>query len=119
MPTRKTQSKNTSISEYEEQKAFVQYLEIKGYKFSALPLDTFTKSWSVRMKNKAIGVRAGVPDLMIIVKNNLIFIELKRTKGGVLSEYQKEWNKELNNCNGIFAYVANGCDEAIKIIESI
>lgn len=113
-------TKNTQqLSEYEEQKLLVQYLELKCYKFSALPLDTFTKSWSVKMKNKAIGVRAGVPDLMIIIKSQLIFIEMKRTNGGVVSEFQKDWIDKLNKCDGISAYVCKGYEEAKKIIESL
>jgi len=104
------------LLENEEQKLLVKYLELKGYKFSALPLDTFTKSWSVKMRNKSIGVRAGVPDLMVIKENRLIFIEMKRSNGGVLSDYQKEWIKELNKCNKVEAYVCKGYEEAIEII---
>ncbi len=118
MPNKKTLRQNQCLSEYEEQKLLVKYLELKGYKFSALPLDTFTKLWSVKMKNKAIGVRAGVPDLMIIVKSKLIFIELKRTKGGVVSEFQKDWLEKLNKCVGISAYVCRGYEEAKNIIEN-
>jgi hypothetical protein len=119
MLIKKTSSDNLCLSERQEQELLVRYLEIKGYKFSALPLDTFTKSWAVKMKNKAIGVRPGVPDMMIIVKSKLIFIELKRTKRGVVSDFQKDWLEKLNKCDGISAYVCKGYEEAKNIIESI
>ena len=119
MLKKKTPSQNQCLSERQEQELLVKYLEIIGYMFSALPLDTFTKSWAVKMKNKAIGVRPGVPDLMVIVKSKLIFIELKRTKGGVVSDFQKDWIERLNKCDGISAYVCKGADEAINIIEKM
>lgn len=70
------------------------------------------------------GVRAGVPDLLCIVPrpdgtNNLVFIELKRTKGGIVSEEQRDWVAALNLCIGVGAYVAKGADEAIKIIDDL
>lgn len=107
------------LSEDDEQKLLVQYLELKGYKFSALPLSTFTKSWAVKMKNKAMGVRAGVPDLMVIVKNKLIFIEMKKVKVGRLSPLQKEWIEALNECDRVKAFTCWGFDEAKKLIENL
>ena len=105
------------LTEDEEQKLFVEWLEYQNIKFSALPMSTFTKSWAVKNRNKAMGVRAGVPDLMLIIKNILIFIEMKRTKGGQVSEYQKEWIDRLNKCDGVSAYVCYGFDEAKKVVE--
>jgi len=109
---------NKILSEQQEQEQLVKWLEYKHFKFSALPLSTFTKSWAIKIKNKKMGVRAGVPDLMVIVKNQLIFIEMKKTKGGVVSEFQDSWIKELNNCNGVKAFVCNGFEEAKKVINA-
>jgi len=82
---------NNSMQEEQiEQEALVKYLELKHIKFSALPLSTFTKSWGVKIRNKMMGVRPGVPDMMLIIKNKLLFIEMKRKKGGVVSQAQKE-----------------------------
>ena len=75
--------------EYEEQKLVVKYLELKHIKFTAIPNSTFTKSWSVRVRNKVSGVRPGLPDLFMIINSIGIFIEMKRKKGGVVSEEQK------------------------------
>jgi hypothetical protein len=105
------------LTEQQEQELLVEWLETRGYKFSALPLSTYTKSWAIKMRNKKMGVRAGVPDLMVIVKNQLIFIEMKREKRSVTSDFQKDWIEALNKCNGVGAFVCKGFDEARALIE--
>lgn len=48
----------------------------------------------------------------------LVFIEMKRRKGGVTSENQKKWIKTLNEA-GVQTVVCKGSDAAIEFIESI
>ena len=48
---------------------------------------------------KMQGVRSGRPDIEIITDNKIIFIELKRLNGGVVSKNQREQIKELNKFN--------------------
>lgn len=103
--------------EYEEQKLVVHYLEVIGAKFSSIPNSTYTKSFAQKAINTASGLRPGLPDLFIIIKNNPFFIEMKRRKGGVVSADQLEWISAINKCNGIKAYVCNGFDEAKTIID--
>lgn len=103
--------------EFNEQCAFVQWLELKGYKFSAIPHSTFTRFPAVRRKNMELGVRPGLPDLLIIVNSALIFIEMKREKGGQVSKFQKSWIQELNKLNNIYAFVCQGADDAIRTVE--
>lgn len=114
-------SKNTpTLLEDDEQKLLVEWLEKtrKDIKFSALPFSTFTKSWAVKTRNKQLGVRAGVPDMMLVVKNQLIFIEMKRKKVGVVRPNQQEWIDALNAC-GVKTFVCYGYDEAKEVIELI
>jgi len=66
--------------------------------------------------NKAMGLRPGLPDLFIILKNKPFFIEMKRKKGGVTSDSQKDWIDALLKAN-IPAYICNGFEEAKKIID--
>lgn len=99
-----------------EQRIFVQWLEIKKLKFTAIPNSTYTKSIQQKMKNKYMGLRAGLPDLLVIVSNQVIWIEMKRVKGGVVSATQKAWIEALNDA-GTPAYVCAGADEAIKVVE--
>lgn len=110
-------------TEYEEQCKFVQYLEIlkkKGAikRFTAIPNSTYTKSWSQKHKNKASGLRSGLPDLFILTPNGSLFIEMKRTKGGTTSATQKEWIKDLND-SGIPTKVCKGYDEAVEFLNEI
>jgi len=102
--------------EYEEQKIVVKYLELIGAKFTAIPNSTYTTSPAQKAMNTAMGLRSGLPDLFIIIKEKPFFIEMKRKKGGVLSENQKEWIDKINK-TGIKAYVCNGFEEAKEIID--
>jgi len=68
---------------------------------------------------KRMGYTAGTPDLMIFEarkKYHALFIEMKKTKGGVVSENQKAFLKKLNE-NGYKAVVCHGAQEAISEIE--
>lgn len=68
----------------------------------------------------AEGVRAGIPDLMLAIpKNNYhgLFIEMKKRKGGVLSDLQKEMLIVMRN-QGYAAYVCNGFEIAKHLIET-
>ena len=68
---------------------------------------------------KAEGVSAGVPDICIPVPNKKyhgLYIEMKRQKGGRVSEKQKEWIDRLNSL-GYLVVVCRGFDEAREVIE--
>ena len=115
--------KNTTDLETVEQERVVEHLKElldKGdiLNFSALPLSTYTKSWSQKRKNKSQGVRKGVPDLLVIHKNGQLYIELKRKKGGNTSTEQKRWIAQLNE-TGAIAVVCKGSDEAIAVINEV
>lgn len=110
--------KSDMNTEDTDQKLLVSYLELlHDVKFTHIPNSTFTKSWGVKMRNKALGVRAGFPDLVIIIRNKFFCIEMKREKGGVLSPVQKEWINALKNAN-IPVHVCKGFDEAKKVVDS-
>lgn len=100
-----------------EQANFVQWLEIKGFKFTSIPNSTFTKSWKQKMKNRRVGLRAGFPDLVIIAKGRFMCVEMKRVKGGVLSAFQKEWIEDLRQA-GVAVGVCKGAEEAIAFVQS-
>jgi hypothetical protein len=109
-----------------EQEHFVNWLKIKRLTHSSIPNSTFTRSWKQKAKNKREGLNPGLPDLLVIIpkersnkkKALMVFIEMKRVKGGVLSEHQKEWIEEINKVENVGAYVAKGAYEAISIIKS-
>jgi hypothetical protein len=121
-PIRKSKP-NTSPLEEVDQKECVKYLEKlqkQGVKilFSATAQSTFTKSFGIMAKNKALGVRRGVPDLLIIINDTLVFVELKRRTGGTVSQEQKDWNKALNDA-GEYAYICKGSDKFKTLIQKM
>ena len=112
--------------EEEEQTTLVEYLELKGYKFSAIPNSTWTSSWKQKAKNKRVGLRAGLPDLLVIVPTKygfpkVVFIEMKRKNGTAknLSIEQHEWLEALKCCSGIEAFWSAGAEKAIEYIQQI
>lgn len=106
--------------EIDECVTFAEWLELKGFKFSHLAQETFTRNWGTKMKNKRMGVKAGVPDYLIIIpEKGLIFVEMKRQKGGTVSPEQEDWITELNKLPGVEAVVCKGCDAAIEFIDTI
>ena len=78
------------------------------------------KSPAAAIKFKREGLRSGVPDLFLPVPQNGfsgLFIEMKRTKGSVISKEQLAWFELLDkNCYSCF--ICRGADEAIEAIKS-
>lgn len=99
-----------------EQANFVQWLEIKGYKYTAIPNSTYTKSWKQKAKNTRMGLRAGFPDMVVIAEGIFMAIEMKRVKNGALTPAQKDWVEALTKAN-IPAAVCKGVDEAIAFVQ--
>lgn len=67
---------------------------------------------------KAEGRKSGVPDICLPVAKggyHGLYIELKRTRGGAVTEAQRGWLKALERC-GYRAEVCRGCEEAKKTI---
>lgn len=105
-------------TEAEEQIMVVQYLEMRGHKFTAIPNETGgsmeAKRRAIRLKRQ--GVRKGLCDLLAIVNGTLIGIEMKRQHGGVLTKEQQEWLDALNAA-GVRAKKCDGAKAAIEFIK--
>lgn len=120
--------KPTYPSEHDEQVAFVQFLDMLGLRYTSVPNSTWTKSWSQKAKNHAEGLRAGFPDLIVLIPpsrsndgiGHLVCPEMKKRKGGTVSQVQKEWIAALNDLNSpsIDAAVCHGATEAIELVMS-
>ena len=107
--------KQTYPLEKEEDAIFAQWLQYAGLKFSHISNEATTVQ--AIMRNKRIGVNSGVPDFIVITRQGLLFVEMKRVKGGVVSESQKEWITCLNAVKGVEAIVAKGAKEAIAFVK--
>jgi hypothetical protein len=109
---------NVTPTEDIEQRIVVDYLRIRGIPHWRTPNETYTKSWSQKAKNKALGVSPGICDLFVALEGiGLLGLEMKRTKGSVTSQAQKDWIKILNTIPGIEARICKGANEAISFIE--
>ena len=67
---------------------------------------------------KAMGVKAGVPDIFLPVARkgyHGLFIEMKRLRGGRLSDAQRGWIEALKRC-GYRAEVCHGWEAASEVI---
>ena len=111
-------------TEYDEQCAFVDWMEIKGLRFTAIPNATYTESWTQKAKNKRMGLRPGLPDLLVVVpaeKSNtggaaLLFVEMKRQKGGKVEDSQEAWLATLNQVKNVEGKICRGFDEATAFV---
>lgn len=113
-PVRKVGARTTALSEHYEQREFVAWFRkaYPGVRIFAIP----NGGWRSRLtaaRLKAEGASPGVPDLFIPAW--LVWIEMKRSKGGRLSDKQKDWREYLLSIGHTFI-LANGKQEAIDAI---
>ena len=113
----------TNPPEEAEQLALVQWLELHKIKYTHVPNEGKHKV-QYRVKQKRLGVKAGVPDLLIFdpppayPDNFGTAIELKRRKGGTVSLEQSMWLNDLRD-RGWAVAVCRGATEAIEFLESL
>jgi hypothetical protein len=97
-----------------EQINFVQWLDEQGMPYTAIP----SKSIKSKLINKAMGLRRGFLDMVVVIPNKkVLFIEMKRIKGSTTSKEQKEWVKLLNGVNPDSAVVCKGFEEAKEYVK--
>ena len=94
------------LSEHVEQREFVSWFRKThpGVRIFAIPNGGW-RGLAAGARLKAEGVSAGVPDLFI--PEWRVWVEMKRAKGGILSEKQKGWRDYLIGC-GYTVIVAHG-----------
>jgi len=120
-------SHNSSLyvpKEYSEQKAVFQWAKLRENEHPELKGLFHCPNGGARDEKtgalmKAIGTKPGVCDLLLLVSRGTyhgLAIELKRQKGGTLTQNQKKWINRLNR-NGYCAVVCYGAKEAIAKIE--
>jgi len=111
---------NETPTEQSESEAFSTWLTMKGLRHHHGNDNMYTKSWGQKRKMKSAGFSKGYPDFTIVVQHRgLVFVEMKRVKGGVTSQYQKDWIDALNGLGGVEARVCKGSEDAINFISEI
>lgn len=129
------QKKRKINHEHYEQVKVVRFLEQQKsygniYRFTANVRETYTGSYFQNNYNQAAGVRAGLPDLLILAPGKIIFIELKRPKTilqngcvgaspSTIKPEQLHWLADLNKYECcVVAQICYGACEAINFISS-
>lgn len=110
---------NTTPTEHAEQVALMQLVSLHLGRWPELRLlyaipNGGHRHIAVAKKLAAEGVRPGVPDLCLPVARggyHGLYVELKRTKGGAVSDVQGDWHKALVH-EGYAVVVCYGCDQA-------
>ena len=102
-------------TEHEEQRELVKWFRqsFDGVRIFAIP-NGGARSITTAAKLKVEGVSAGVPDLYVPAWK--LWIEMKRTKGGVVDKAQKDWHEYLTAIGDV-VIVCRGADEAKRMIE--
>ena len=110
-------------TEDEEQMALINWARMQERRCPALKLLFHIPNGGSRGKAeagrfRAMGVKSGVPDLFLPVARggyHGLFIELKRTKGGRVSQEQEFWLRALR-VTGYAAEVCHGWEDAAQVI---
>lgn len=109
--------------EQHEQAALFEWAEYQKGKYPELELMYASANGGKRhiktaVELKRTGVKSGVPDICLPVSRagyHALYIELKRRKGGRLSENQKWWLERLIK-QGNLAMVCHGWEDARDLI---
>jgi hypothetical protein len=104
-------------TEDQEQAKLCTWMTRTGIIFFAIP-NGGQRNLVEAVKFKRCGVQPGVPDLCIPIPSGSyhgLFLELKRTQGGKVSDAQLYWLRFLRS-QGYFADVAYGAEDGIKIV---
>jgi hypothetical protein len=102
-------------SEHEEQRNFVRWFRMSypGVRIMAIP-NGGARNIATAARLKAEGVVSGVPDLFIPAWG--LWVEMKKTRGGIASENQKDWIRYLEAC-GYSAIICRGALNAIDMVK--
>ena len=106
-------------TEHLEQAQFVAWFRqaYPDFLIFAIPNGEY-RAMTVAKRLKAEGVVPGVPDLCVLMPaGKVLFIEMKRQKGGVLSANQKEVIAKIE-CLGFDVIVCKGALDAKNQIEA-
>jgi len=117
--------------EDDEAKAFHQWLEIKHIPHTHIGNESNGGTQAARIrgaKMKRLGQSKGFWDYIVFVPYtgitgnvdayDIVFIEMKRKKGGVVSKEQKAWGRVYQKA-GIQHKICRGAEEAIKFISEL
>ena len=104
-----------------EQRALVQWLQLKKLDYFAVP-NGGKRNKKEAMNMKAEGIKAGVSDLVIFLPAHILFLEIKRSHKS-LSRVSKEQKEFISIVNDKYSYsighIAYGWKDAKQFIEGL
>ena len=99
-----------------EQRILVRWMNARGLFFFSVPNEA-AKDGIATNKLKLMGLSPGAPDIVLVspcpATEEVICVEMKKAKGGVVSPEQKAWHAKAKR-NGWLVLVCHGAKEAIK-----
>ena len=117
MPRMAKAKLNLVPTEDYEQTLLATWLAKQNIKFYAIP-NGGQRNLYEAVKLKRMGLQPGIPDLCVPIPSGSyhgLYIELKRTKGGKISDAQKDWIAILSEL-GYFVSVAYGFEQAKEVV---
>ena len=132
-PKKKRRAKSDIPTEREEQVKLAKYLDSLGLLWCHVPNEGhggYGKGAQIKgARLRAEGLKSGVPDVLVFNQCSVVSdkeelhragcaIELKRQKGGRVSEDQKRWLEELEK-RGWVCKVCKGFDEVHQVLKEL
>lgn len=119
-PIPSAQSKVVYLAkEHDEQSAFVQWLRFHGIRHNSTPNGGHRAAKTAKYL-KAEGVSPGFPDITVWPELfsglPVLYIEMKRTKGGRPTDEQLEWTSYLSGLPNVRTAICNGAEAAIRFV---
>lgn len=106
------------MSEARLQSQIVQYLQSKNIYFFSVPNEAAGRDAAIRMARlKAMGLRSGVADLVLVLPGRVVFLEVKDT-GGVQSEAQKRFQTKVGELGHDY-FVVKSLEDVDRIINMV
>lgn len=109
--------------EHDEQVSVVKWLKKRKIDHFAVP-NGGARDIREATRLKAEGVTPGVSDLIITTPPPIegifaVALEMKRRKGGTMSDDQKAWHAKYEKKSGWLCRVAHGAKDAIKVLTEL
>lgn len=105
-------------SEHQEQVAFVRWAQARGVFVMAIP-NGGLRDRVTGAKMRQEGALAGAPDLLIALDGGgVLWLEMKRRKGGRISDVQKVFHQKLEEM-GHKVVIGYGANDAMMKVQEI
>lgn len=115
--------RNDTPYEEADQIELARWIDMRGVTWNHPPLGGLRDN-ATAAKLRRMGAQAGVPDCMIYTPPPRwprmvgTALELKRLKGGTVSQVQREWHEKLRACHWL-VLIARGLHDAIEQLEGL